>query len=109
MATMVMNHIESEIILRPSAQAASSPSVFIFFENVVTKAVESAPSANRVAQHVWRAEGGGEDAGEGGTEEAVQHLIAHESEDAAAEDGDGDDPGGPCLRGGVFLFVAHDA
>jgi hypothetical protein len=47
MATRVMNHIESEIIFRPSAQAASSPSVFIFFENVVTKAVERAPSAKR--------------------------------------------------------------
>ncbi len=46
-ATMLMKQIESVTIFRPSAQAASSPSFFIVFENVVTKAVESAPSAKR--------------------------------------------------------------
>jgi len=46
-ATIVMKQSERDIIFRPKAHAASSPSILIFFENVVTKAVESAPSAKR--------------------------------------------------------------
>ena len=42
-----MKHSESETIFRPSCHAASSPCILIFFEKVVTNAVESAPSAKR--------------------------------------------------------------
>jgi hypothetical protein len=47
MATMVMKQRDRDSILRPSAQAASSPCVFMRLEKVVTKAVERAPSAKR--------------------------------------------------------------
>ena len=46
-ATMLMKHKDSVSILRPKIHAASSFSVFILRENVVTKAVDSAPSANK--------------------------------------------------------------
>ena len=44
---MLMTMISSEPTLFASRHAAGSPSRSIVFENVVMKAVESAPSANR--------------------------------------------------------------
>ena len=62
-------------------------------ENVVTNAVESAPSANKIAQQVRRAERRDECVHlRARAEERGEHLFAHQPEHAARHHREADDP-----------------
>ena len=74
-----------------SRQADSSPSVAIFPEKVVMKAVERAPSANRSRRQVWNTKGHQERVQiASGPEQSGKHLFADQAQDARAHHGDPD-------------------
>ena len=87
-----------------SRHAAASPSRAMVLLNVVTNAVDSAPSANRSRNRFGMRNAAVKSSMAAAPNSAAQDLLAHQAEHPAAHHGDADDPRRPgiqALRAGV--------